>query len=467
MTTWRRGRFAIAHSERFWEQLIQLVEEESVIPVVGQDLLFVEHEGEQRLLYPLIAERLADHLAVSARDLPRGEELFEVARRYLVGSNDVSDLYHGLRVVLRELEGLAVPEPLLKLARITSFKLYVTTTFDFLIERALNQERFDGQRQTLVFTHAPTDKQDLPRELDSVRRPAVFHLLGRLSATPQSYAVTRDDIAEFVRLLQSKDEDAPNLLLDKLKRSNLLVLGSHFDDWLTNFFVRHTRSGRRLEAELDLVSARGHNTGRGDVLLLQHFGGGAKIVRITGALDFIEELYRRVHDPRPVVEESDTPTSILELVSSSGMQSGAVFVSYAEADRDAAASIRDALDRAGVDVIFGNDDLDLGGKWERKLRNVIGSCALFVPVLSRRASTARRRFFRPDWVEAILEAKELVPSGPFILPVAVDDVGTSIDVLPNDFGASAWESVPRGAPSSEFVDKVVKFQRSYRSASPA
>ena len=437
-----------------------------MIPVVGQDLLFVEHEGGQRLLYPFLAERFAEHLGVPARDLPRGEEFFEVARRYLAGSNDVQDLYHGLRVVLRELDGLAVPEPLLKLARIASFKLYVTTTFDFLIERALNQERFDGQRQTLVFTHAPTDKQDLPREFDRVNRPAVFHLLGRLSATPQSYAVTRDDIAEFVRLLQSKDEDAPNLLLDKLKRSNLLVLGSHFDGWLTSFFVRHTKSGRRLETEVDLVPARGQNTGRGDVVLLQHFGGGARIVRATGALDFIDELYRRVHDPRPV-EESETPSSILEWVSSSGMPSGAVFVSYAETDRDAAESIRNALDRAGVDVIFGNDDLDIGRKWERKLRNVISSCALFVPVLSQRASTARRRFFRPDWVEAILEAKELVPSGPFILPVAVDDVRTSEGVLPNDFGAPAWESFAHGGPSSEFVDRVVQFQRSYRSASLA
>ncbi len=75
--------------------------------------------------------------------------------------------------------------------------------------------------------------------------------------------------------------------------------------------------------------------------------------------------------------------------------------------------------------------------------------------------------YRPDWVEAILEAKELVPSGPFILPVAVDDVPTSIDVLPTDFGAPAWESLPHAGPSSEFVDKVVKFQRSYRSASVA
>ena len=459
-------RFAIAHSERFWEQLTQLIEEESVVPVVGQDLLFVEHEGRRRLLYPFLAERLAEHLGVSAQDLPRREELFEVARRYLAGSNEVSDLYHGLRIVLRELDGIAVPEPLLKLARITSFKLYVTTTFDFLMERALNQERFDGQRQTLVFTHAPTDKQDLPREFDRVRRPAVFHLLGRLSATPQSYAVTRDDFAEFVRLLQSKDKDAPNLLLDKLKRSNLLVLGSHFDDWLTSFFVRHTRSGRRLETEVDLVPNPGENTAQGGVFLLQHFGGGAKITRASGALGFIDELYRRVHDARRV-EESETPSSILELVSSTGIQSGAVFVSYAEADRDAAESIRDALDRAGVDVIFGNDDLDMGGKWERKLRDVISSCALFVPVLSRRASSAQRRFFRPDWVEAILEAKELVPSGPFILPVAVDDVRTSRDVLPSDFGAPAWESLPLGGPSSEFVDKVVQFQRSYRSASLA
>ena len=312
-----------------------------MVPVVGQDLLFVENEGDQRLLYPFLAERLAEYLGVSARDLPAREELFEVARRYLAGSNDVQDLYHGLRVVLRELDGLAVPEPLLKLARITSFKLYVTTTFDFLIERAINQERFDEQRQTLVFTHAPTDKQDLPREFDRLNRPAVFHLLGRLSATPQSYAVTREDIGEFVRLLQSKGEDAPNLLLDKLKRSNLLVLGSRFDDWLINFFVGHTKSGRRLEAKVDLVPTRGQNSVRGDVVLLQHFGGGAKIFHAAGALDFIDELSRRVHDSAPI-EESEPPSSILSLVASSGMQSGAVFVSYAEADRDAAESIRDA-----------------------------------------------------------------------------------------------------------------------------
>ena len=142
--------------------MIPRLEEESVVPVVGPDLLVVPHEGRETLLQPLLALRLAETLNVSAADLPERYELQEVARRHLTRSNDVPEIYRSLRIVLRELDPIPIPRPLVQLAKIPSFSLYLTTSFDVLMERAVDVERFDGQRQTLSFAYAPNDKQDLP-----------------------------------------------------------------------------------------------------------------------------------------------------------------------------------------------------------------------------------------------------------------------------------------------------------------
>ena len=212
-----------------------------VVPIVGQDLLTVSIEGLQTPLYPWLATRLANALDVSAADLPSGEELAEVARRHLAKPQEAQDIYRELRTVFRDLEPIATPKPLSQLAKMTRFKLYVTTTFDLMAERAIDEERFSGQRQTLVFSYAPNDKQDLPREFNRLNRPAVFHLMGRLSGTPGSYAVTREDTLEFVNSLDVKAEDSPHFLFDKLRSSNLLIIGSHLADWLARFFVRNIK----------------------------------------------------------------------------------------------------------------------------------------------------------------------------------------------------------------------------------
>ena len=59
------------------------MEEESVLPIVGEDLLRVHCDGRESLLYPLLARRLAEALQLPSKDLPPSEELDEVARRHL------------------------------------------------------------------------------------------------------------------------------------------------------------------------------------------------------------------------------------------------------------------------------------------------------------------------------------------------------------------------------------------------
>ena len=79
----------------FWDILLQLIEEGQVIPVVGRDLLTVSDGDRPKLLYPYLAENLAVALEVSPENLPDGEELNEVACRFISAGNRVEDIYPG------------------------------------------------------------------------------------------------------------------------------------------------------------------------------------------------------------------------------------------------------------------------------------------------------------------------------------------------------------------------------------
>lgn len=425
-------------SERFWERVLQRLEEETVVPVLGPDLLAVSCDEKETLLYPLLAERLAGYLSVSAADLPAGSELQEVARRHLMNSQDVQEVYRGLRVVFRDLDPIPIPTPLLELARIERIELFVTTTFDVLTERAVDRERFEGQRQTLAFAYAPSDRQDLPPEFARLGRPAVFHLLGRLSGTPHSFAVTREDTLEFMDALQTR---APGFLFDKLRGSDLLVLGSPVAGWLARLLAQDAPEGNA------------------PVLFVERVTGTTEAPRVESATDFVRELSGRWTELNRNAEVE--PPAVL---SSSGVPSGAVYLSCASSDRGAAESLREALDRAGVDVILDEDDRALGPKWDKRLKSAVGLSSAFVPVISARSVKATRRFLQREWVDAILEAVRAAPSGRFLLPVVIDDTSPGERAMPGEFGELQWEKLPGGKPSSEFVKKLVELQRSYRRA---
>ena len=329
------------------------------------------------------------------------------------------------------------------------------------MRRAVDEARFDGQRQTLLFSYAPSDKQDLPREFDRLNRPAVFHLTGRLTGTPHSYAVTSQDATEFLQSLEAKTEDSPNFLLDKLKQHDLLVLGSHRLDWLMRAFAGQTRGGRRLEGAI------GPWSGDGDVVFLQHVGAGARIYRGAGAAGFVEELYRRCSDSLPASKQTDASREQPrpDPPSSQGGITGAVLLSFVGHDRRAAESLRRELDRAGVDVVMDRDDAPVDESTTRRIRSAIGESAVFVPLISAQALRASRRFFRPEWTDAVLDAQDTAPHGSFVVPVVIDDTPKTASALPRGFGQRDWEPLPDGKPTPRFVREIVELQRRYRSAS--
>jgi hypothetical protein len=449
----------MAEPSVFWDQLIQLIEEGKVVPVVGQDLLTLPESTGPRLLYPYLAERLAKYLKVGADDLPEGSELNEVACRYLSKGKPAQHIYAALKTVAAESEALPVPEPLLQLAAIRPFSLFVTTTFDSSLARGLNQKRFGGNLRTRIFAHAPNEVEDLPGDLKSLGAPAVYHLMGRLSATP-AYAVTQEDVIEFFHSLQS-DTRRPAQLFHQLSSRSLLLLGTRFSGWLTSFLMRMSKRQRlSSDDKTDYVADASVSNDANLVLFLERFSSATEIFRDGDAVAFVNELHQRWTERHPETSMPSTPHEP-GVSAPSDVEPGAVFLSYASGDWAAVEKLKTALEEARVDVFFDRDELQPGNDWEAKLRRSIHQCSLFVPVISRQTLTPDRRFFRVEWNLALEEAQMASFSSEeaFLLPVVIDDTKIDHPALPAKFRAIQFKSLPGGEPTREFLDLVVQLYR--------
>jgi hypothetical protein len=445
----------------FWDQLIQLIDEGKVVPVVGQDVLTLPESSGHTLLYPCLALRLAAYLGVSTEDLPLGAELNEVAYRFLSKRNPSQQIYAALKTVVNQAEVLPIPEPLLKLAEITPFRLFVSTTFDSSLARALNQVRFANAAKTRTFTYSPNEMQDLPANIAALGDPIVYQLLGKVSATP-SYAVTQEDLIEFFHSLQSETR-RPAQLFHELSNSNLLMLGTRLSGWLTSFLMRMSKRQRlSIDDKTDYVADETVTNDRDLVLFLERFSSATQIFREKKPIEFIDELHRRWKAAHPTSAGNELqPAQSMPLT-----EAGAVFLSYASEDLTAAIAIKTALETAGVDVFFDKEQLQAGNDWDGKLRRVIHQCSLFIPVISNQTLTHEHRFFRVEWNLALEEAKMVSFSSEaaFLIPVIIDSTPIGHAALPAKFSDVQSASLPGGMPTPGFVGRVKTLYRQHQLA---
>jgi hypothetical protein len=449
---------------RFWKQLLALVDEGRVVPIVGQDLLTPTVDGERVLLYPYLAERLAEYLEIPSGDLPAEGALHEVACRHLARSGDPLDLYIGLKDVFPSRDRLTLPEPLVQLAEIRPFQLFVTTTFDPLLEQAVNEVRFGGAQRTGVYSQTLTEVLDLEAP-EKMSWPAVFHLFGRLSAVPD-YAVTEEDTLELVHLLQERSREALEHLFGELSRRHLLLIGSSFPDWLARFFLRIAK-GERLwmaRGKTEFVAGARSREDDGLASFLQRFSAQTRVFP-RGAAELVAGLHQRwtaLHPApaaAPVRAESPAPGSL-------DMKPGAVFLSYASEDRPVVEALKEELDRAGVDVWFDRDQLTWGDAFEEKIRRNIERCSYFVPLLSRHTLTVERRFFRIEWDEAAKVAVRVKSSLKFILPLVMDGLRPDEEGLPESFRSLQWLPLRDAAIPPDLVTTLKELFREYQRSQP-
>jgi hypothetical protein len=442
--------------EELWEPLLLSIEEGRVVPIIGRDLLTITAGAGETLLYTWLAERLARALKVDVDSLAGAPSLEAVATRHVSTGGDPRQIYIKLALLLRDVGALPVPAPLKQLAGIKPFKLFVSSTFDSLLARAINEVRFDGLDYTQVIAYAPREKVDIPADWEQSNQSFVFHLLGKVSSMEGSYVVSEEDALEFVHSLQGPGP-LPNLT-SALNESSLLVIGCGFPAWLVRFFIRAARRSRLLLAREKtdfIVDARAG--GDADlVAFLRNFKTGTEIFALADPLRFVDELSSRWQSR---VRQAPAPAAVEVPV----MDPGAVFISYASEDRPAAEALREALDAAGMDVWFDRDRLFAGDAFESRIRRNIERCSLFIAVLSKSCVTPDRRFFRLEWDQAQRVAVTVPESAEFILPVAVDDLRHDHEFIPEKFRQLHWQTQQGSTVDPGFVDRVRQLYREHQS----
>jgi len=438
--------------EDAWEDLLDFIEERRVIPIVGPELLKVETDAGPRLLYDWMAEKLAAKLGVDTARLPQPYTLNDVVCWFLSSRGRREDTYTRLRGILRDVS-FSPPKALRQLAQITDFDLFVSTTFDSYLEQAINESRFAGAQSTEVISYAPNRVADLPSEREQLQRPVVYHLLGRVSASP-TYVISDEDVLEFVCALQS-EHLTPEKLFYELEHSHLLIIGSNFSNWLARLFLRMAKR-KRLSDPRDVGEVLADDHSDQDDRLMAFLQQVSVRTRVyNGAEQFVDELHRRWsarRKPGEVIAMGAAPQRFLP--PEREMPDNAVFVSYAREDLAAVQKLKSALDAAGITTWFDMDRLEGGDDYDRKIQKNIARCSYFIPVVSAATDRRLEAYFRREWSYALDRTRNMADEAIFILPVCIDGTDPRNARVPDKFKAVHLSQLPGGAPTPEFVARL-------------
>lgn len=441
--------------EDAWDDLLSFIEEQRVIPIVGPELLMVSTDRGPRLLFDWAAERLAARLNVSTAALPRPYTLNDVACVFLAQHGRREEAYVRLRSVIKEAD-FAPPATLRHLAAITDFDLFVSTTPDSLLETAINLERFAGAPGTEVLAYSPNRVVDLATERDRLARPVVYHLFGKLAASP-TYVISDEDLLEFICALQS-EHLVPEKLFHELEHNHLLFIGSNFTNWLARLFLRMAKR-QRLSDPRDVGEVLADDHSSEDDRLISFLQQVSVRTRIyVGAERFVEELSRRWQArQRPKGEPGAGPTRFLPPARE--MPDNAVFISYAREDLPAVQQLKAGLDAAGIATWFDIDRLEAGDDYDRKIRNNIARCSYFIPVVSANTQRRLEGYFRREWSYAIDRARNMADGALFILPVSIDSTTAAQALVPDKFKALHFTELAGGRLPPEFVQRLGDFMQ--------
>ena len=460
--------------ETDWDKLLINIEAGTVIPIIGRDLLRVAPDAETTpvLLYNLIATRLVDDLA---KEFPQvaGEHPADITLNDAVclcmrhGRNHF-DICYSILEVLKEVSAWPSPMPLQQLAEISDFKLFVSTTFDSLMERAIEQSAPDRHASVYAYDPKPPSGksvEDLPLTSPGANQAIVYHLMGRLSASASNVVISDEDLLEFVCALYSENKKrVPVNLLNAFAKNHLLLLGCSFSDWLARFFLRAAKRRRlstkpddeRLRNIVEYVVDDYAPQEKNLVLFLEQFWTSTRVFRSGNVVAFVNELRRRWRERNPakIAPPVMHETRVVEPAPalSRSMPDGVLFISYAREDQAAAERLRASL--KDYPVWLDQTKLEGGDGWERKIEDNIARCRFFMPIISRNTNRRMEGFFRREWNQAADRTRGMDDECRFILPVTIDETKVATARVPKAFLKAHWWQLPDGEPTPQFRNEI-------------
>jgi len=443
--------------KRHWDRLLDEIKDHKITPVIGPELLRVEIDGKKWELYDYVARKLIEELELEDFEFDEQITVSEVAFAFKQVEGDLLDVYYMVGQILRNID-CSIPDSLLKLAEMSHFDLFITTTPDHLLRKALDEVRFEGKEQTRNIAYSPSielsDVED-DYEPKPMFRPVVLQLLGNANLAP-NFMVTEDDLLDYVNRLQGHDH-RPENLLDVLGPRSLAWIGVSFPDWLIRFLLCSTKR----DALFGSYGVRGYVADRHtrhDEKLLSFLSRNNSLVYTNGeSCEFISELHEKWKERFGNDDVGDPPslaTSPAPKRSAAEFPKNGVFISYAHEDKEAAQQIKKLFEEHNIHAWIDNEQLESGDRWEEVIRRNIERCSIFVPIISHNTATIERRYFRMEWNCAIREQEVRASGYPFIQPLLVDSISPDDETVPREFRERHWTQCNNGVPGQEFFEKA-------------
>jgi hypothetical protein len=443
--------------DEFWDDLLPRIAEGEVVPLVGPGAVTFSSSNE--LLYPWLAQRLPAELdpPLSLAAVPR--DLQDVVDAQRAHGQPVDRIYKRLYKIVKDPD-LRPGATLAALAAIEGFQLFITTTFDPLLARAVQSASPGGtpeQRHGAATLRGPCP--DLPQELAKMEHRFVYQILGRAEPV-RDFVVWDDDMLHFLLRLNQQLPLLPRLS-EALQKSHFLVLGLSLADWLLRFFVQVVKQQRLSElAGTDLFVFEKLQPSERDRVVV-YFSRLTKQIRVlpVDPLDFIAELCARwrqryrstIGDPfddsRRHREKHRAP--------------GCIFVSYASPDLEIGRYVVSQLQKAGCVVWFDKEQILPGENWEDVLREAVEErCGLFLSVISDRTASRLEAYNILERNLAAKRRERFADTAVFYLPLRVD-LGDPLIPSNEPRGTTKVQGVrkPGGHLDPEFIGYVRQKQR--------
>lgn len=398
--------------EKEWRVLLREIHNRNVVPIIGARAVTVPVEGVDRPLYEHFAPQLAAELKLPD---PHGySSTAQVARDCIVRQQARKALRNELGELLEQ-----HPEPgaaLKALASIEDFELYVSSTPDGLLARALQQARpFDPATQGFEFTptgetRSSAPRCDLPRE---GKAPLLYQVLG--SVRSHDVALWEEDYMEYIYALIAHPQ-LTEVLRAKLQKSSLLLIGAPSEDWIVRFMMRIAR-GKRLsddDSGSHYFADGGAHFSDAMIFFFERATRATRIIAIEPAA-FACELAQRWRARNAEAKGVDVDAYFTR--QSERLPKDAVFISYAKEDRATVAELGTALERAGVPVWVDKRQLEQGENYDRGLRVAVMDCSFFIALISPRTEVDEERYVHKErrWAE-----DRFTEGAVFYLPLLLD-----------------------------------------------
>jgi hypothetical protein len=453
-------------SEEFWGNLLAHIRHQVLMPVVGPDVNVVKTGDTEQRLTTLIGQRLAEtyDLAVPPGTTTSDEAVAAFLRKR--GRDYVDDLYGAIDNIIVELD----PTPgdaLRDLAAIDDLRLFVSTTPDRLLAKALNEVRFHGEQKTREipfspFTSTPEQAQNAQRAAPS--DTVVLNLFGQSASTPE-YAIHEEDRLEWIHALLTEPASLPDWLDYPLKNRPMLFIGCEIPDWFGRFLLRLSSDKRLSLRDNPFFFA---TTSR-EPSLSSFFSTYCRssLVRQLEMepTEFAAELRRRWEEKRPKARPvspppDNTPSRVVR-------DKAEVFISYMREDAGAAERLCKAIEGLGGSVWLDKQRLSPGDEFDTEIMTAIHGRAvrLFVPIISANTEREDEGYVFQEWMAAVERARRIM-GRPFIVPVVVDedyaDDPSRYRRMPPDFMRFDFGRAPAGEPDARLVEMLIREIRNMR-----